>query len=110
VTLDVYASLSFMAEITEATRRILEAHSPWLRIRAQDFSGDAMWKRYISMTPEQRKLVMTWELENRVDTNLNGIGTELKNVTAASGKGSWSGSSRHQHLSASARAFPRRRL
>lgn len=77
VTLDVYASLSFMAEIVEATRKIVESRSPWLRIRVQDAAQDEMYKLYISSPPEKRKTMVMWALENGIDGFAAGLRPEI---------------------------------
>jgi hypothetical protein len=64
VTVDAIASLSFMGEIIEGMRRILEARSPWLRLRVQDSDIDAGWKTYVEASPDKRKLLVMWGLSN----------------------------------------------
>jgi hypothetical protein len=77
VILDVYASLSFMAEIVEATRKIVESRSPWLRIRVQDAAQDEMYKLYISSPPEKRKTMVMWALENGIDSFAAGLRPDI---------------------------------
>jgi hypothetical protein len=78
VTLEAYASLSFMGEIIEGMRRILESQSTWLRLRPRDAATDDAYKEYIEASPEKRKTMLLWATANTIDATAAGLGPVIK--------------------------------
>ena len=66
VTVNLLATLSFMAEIVEPMRRILEEQESFVSMTVEDTTGgpSAGWVIFNQIEEDQRKLMIPWTLEN----------------------------------------------
>ncbi len=66
VTVNLLATLNFMAEIVEPMRRILEEQESFVSMTVEDTTGgpSAGWVIFNQIEEDQRKLMIPWTLEN----------------------------------------------